>query len=125
MTTRYFVHYLQACAPDDLPTVAGITLDWHEGYDSMGMPRVDVIGPSREAVVEYVRLNWGDDDTDWFTEYVAGRVEALQEDQPCRACGTVFPYDPDADYCPSCAAVNVGEDNAPWAYGRVGHGESL
>ena len=25
-------------------------------------------------------------------------------EQPCRDCGEVFPYDPDADRCPACVA---------------------
>jgi hypothetical protein len=28
--------------------------------------------------------------------------------QPCRDCGKVFPYDPDADRCPACAAATIG-----------------
>lgn len=27
--------------------------------------------------------------------------------QSCRDCGSVFPYSPEADYCPSCVAVNT------------------
>lgn len=29
--------------------------------------------------------------------------------QACRACGTRFPYDAEADYCPRCAATNAGD----------------
>ena len=25
-------------------------------------------------------------------------------EQPCRDCGELFPYDPDADRCPACVA---------------------
>lgn len=41
-------------------------------------------------------------------ECTCGKLDALVQDQPCRACGTFFPYDPDADYCPSCARENAG-----------------
>lgn len=30
--------------------------------------------------------------------------------QICRNCGKLFPYDEDADYCPSCAAESTGDD---------------
>lgn len=29
--------------------------------------------------------------------------------QACRACECEFPYSAEADYCPSCAAANIGE----------------
>jgi hypothetical protein len=32
----------------------------------------------------------------------------LPQTQQCRDCGATFPYDPDADYCPACVAVNEG-----------------
>ncbi|MGB2874798.1 MAG: hypothetical protein WBB76_04900 [Gaiellaceae bacterium] len=31
------------------------------------------------------------------------------EEQPCRGCGKMFPFDPEADFCPSCSAENAGE----------------
>jgi hypothetical protein len=33
----------------------------------------------------------------------------LAGEQPCRGCGQPFPYDPDAAFCPACAATNRGE----------------
>lgn len=33
-----------------------------------------------------------------------------REVMPCRNCGDPFPYDPDADYCPACAANPWRED---------------
>ena len=32
--------------------------------------------------------------------------------ESCRACGELFPYDADADYCPRCAAENAGIPSA-------------
>lgn len=45
----------------------------------MGMPRVDVSGPTRESVIEYVRENWGDDDAEWFDRYIVQRVRMLAD----------------------------------------------
>lgn len=42
------------------------------------------------------------------------RAACEPQDQPCRGCGETFPYDPDADFCPSCAAENAGEGPSSW-----------
>jgi rubrerythrin len=37
--------------------------------------------------------------------------------QACRNCGQPFPYDPEADRCPACASVALGEsglDGSDW-----------
>jgi hypothetical protein len=42
-------------------------------------------------------------------ERALAELEPAQAEQECRDCGNLFPYDPDADYCPRCAAENAGE----------------
>ena len=71
---EYLLDYLQAVEPDALTTADGITVVVDDELDSMGFNRVSISGPTREAVVEYVRANWGDDDRDWFAEWVENRV---------------------------------------------------
>jgi hypothetical protein len=73
------VAYLQAAEPDALPAAEGILVEIVEDADEMGLPRVDVSGPSREAVLDYIRAHWGDEDADWFDEYVAGRISGPRE----------------------------------------------
>lgn len=76
---RYFVRYLQAVEPEQLPEKPeGIAVDVVETHDEMGFPRVDVSGSSRESLLEYVRAGWGDDDADWFKEWVEDRVEEVE-----------------------------------------------
>lgn len=75
-TTVYFVDDIQAVEPDELPKPPkGVEVDVAEDLDSMGFPRVTVYGPTREAVIEYVREGWGDDDADWFQTYIVDRVQ--------------------------------------------------
>lgn len=76
-TGRWQVEYLQCVELELLASVPGIRLELVEN-DWMGFARVDVIGPTREAVIEYVRAEWGDDDEAWFAEYVIGRVREVQ-----------------------------------------------
>lgn len=72
-----FVDELQACEVDALTEVEGISVEV-ERIDNQGFPRVRVDGPTPEAVVEYVRAEWGDEeDPEWFAEYVVGRVIVL------------------------------------------------
>jgi hypothetical protein len=73
----FTVDYLQAVEPDFLGKPAGIVVTLDEELDSQGFNRVTVEGPTREAVIEYVRENWGDDDADWFQEYVVDRVREV------------------------------------------------
>lgn len=76
---RYIVRYLQAVEPEHLPEKPeGIEVNVVETHDEMGFPRVDVSGPSREVLIEYVRVGWGDDDADWFKEWVEDRVEVVK-----------------------------------------------
>jgi len=70
----YTVDYLQAVEPEELESVEGITVTVEPELDSMGFNRVSVEGDSREAVIDYVRSQWGDDDRDWFNEWVVGRI---------------------------------------------------
>lgn len=73
----YGVSDLQITDWDDLPNVAGIEVVLDPEIDSMHLQRAQVIGPTREAVIEYVRENWGEEDPDWFRDYVVARVEEL------------------------------------------------
>lgn len=78
----YYVADLQACAPEELTAVDGCVAVIQDERDSMGLPRVTVWGPTREAVLEYVRREWeGDADPEWFAECVVARiVEAAEPD---------------------------------------------
>ena len=41
------------------------------------------------------------------------RANGAPELQQCRDCGQLFPYDLDADRCPSCVSEALGEKEAP------------
>lgn len=69
------VDYIQAVEPDELPKRDGIRIIIEPELDGMGFNRVAVCGESREAVLEYVREAWGDEDPDWFREWIADRIE--------------------------------------------------
>ena len=58
----FFVDYLQAVEPAELARVEGITVTVAAEADSMGFPTVTVEGPTREAVLDYVRSEWGTSD---------------------------------------------------------------
>lgn len=73
-TTTYMLTDLQACAVEDLPRDTGVEVIVHGDLDDMGMNTVDLEGSSRQALIEYVRDNWGDEDMHWFYEYVESRV---------------------------------------------------
>lgn len=73
----WMVDDLQSVEPDFLTPRDGITVELAPGLDGMGFNRVAVYGPTREAVVEYVRSEWGDDDAAWFDEWVLHRVEEV------------------------------------------------
>jgi hypothetical protein len=104
-----FVGYLQAVEHEHLPTVDGIRVEVEPGLDDMGFHRVSVFGPSREAVIDYVRENWGDDDEEWFVDYVVDRVGELHDFLvQVEATGEVFPpaVDDRGDlHCPVCDQV--------------------
>jgi hypothetical protein len=68
---------LQAVEPEALEASAGIRVEVDEELDSMGFPRVSVFGETRDQVIAYVRDQWGDDDPQWFAEYVVARVEEI------------------------------------------------
>jgi hypothetical protein len=36
--------------------------------------------------------------------------------QACRDCGRMFPYDEQADYCPTCILINTGDVQAADAF---------
>lgn len=82
MSTDYpwFVDDLQAVEPGALSPQPGIKVSLHPEKDSMEFDRATVSGPTREAVVEYVRLHWGDEDADWFKEWVEDRVQRVPEE---------------------------------------------
>ena len=75
---RHTVTDLQAVEPESLPSLPdSIIVHVHSERDEMGFPRVDVTGPTREAVLEYVLAVWGDNDREWFDEYVVGRLHPV------------------------------------------------
>ena len=73
-TGRFYVNDLQAVEPDELEPADGIEVVLDDELDGMGFNRVTVYGPTPEDVVEYVRREWGDEDPEWFEEYVVARV---------------------------------------------------
>ena len=73
---RYFVDDLQAADLEGLPAEDGVRVSVALGFDSMGLPRVEVEGPTPEAVLAYVRQGWGEDDADWFAEHVVARLQS-------------------------------------------------
>jgi len=83
--TVYFVSDLEACETDALPASDPDGIEWQitttgaersaQGISS-GCPLVEVYGPSKAAVVEFVRKHWGDDDSEWFQTYIVDRVES-------------------------------------------------
>jgi hypothetical protein len=70
---------LQACEPMELfrDKPAGIALRFDAELDSMGFDRVTVAAADRDALIDFVRDNWGNDEETggWFTEYVLDRIE--------------------------------------------------
>jgi hypothetical protein len=70
----YRLSYLQAVELDSLPSREGVVVEVDPDLDEYGFHRVDVVARDRDVLVEYVRENWGDDDRDWFREYVEGRI---------------------------------------------------
>lgn len=75
--SRYAVDALQACEPEELGHRHGITVTISDELDSMGFQSATIEGPTAEAVVEYVREHWGDEDGEWFDEYVVARVREV------------------------------------------------
>lgn len=83
---RHVVTDLQAVEPDALPEDDDdVFFVVEEERDGMGFPRVAVYGPTRDAVIEYVRKGWGDEDASWFQEHVVDRVEGLPDGPFVRA----------------------------------------
>lgn len=74
--TAFYIDDLQAAEPESLPTIDGIVVDVY-GVDGFGLPRVSVEAGTREAVIEYVRANWGDEDGAWFAAHVEARIREL------------------------------------------------
>lgn len=70
----YRLSYLQAVEPDALPAREGIIVEVDPDLDDMGFPRVDVVARDRDTLIAYVREHWGDDDADWFRQYVVGGI---------------------------------------------------
>jgi hypothetical protein len=57
---RYAVDGLQATEPDELTKADGIVVTIDDELDSQGFNTVSVEGPTREAVLAYIRANFGD-----------------------------------------------------------------
>lgn len=73
----YLLTDLQACEPDELPRDGDVVVHLHDETDDMGFPSVDLESPTETALLDYVREHWGDEDPDWFREYVVGRVVSI------------------------------------------------
>lgn len=84
--TRFIVGHLQVVDRRDLRRnlPEGIRLIYEGGKDDMGFDRVEISAPSREQLLDFVRANWGDDDDQWFAEWVEGRIEEVPV---CEDCG--------------------------------------
>lgn len=67
---------IQACEPEALPAVDGVTVtvDVERDDTSAGCARVSIAAPTREAILDYVQLNWGTADGDWFEDYIVRRI---------------------------------------------------
>lgn len=75
---RFAVDLIEACDPEALPAVEGINVTVTGKHDTMSRcPVVEITGPSRKAVENYVRENWGDDDSRWFATWVVARIRPL------------------------------------------------
>lgn len=71
----YRLSYLQAVEPDALPAREGLVVEVDADLDGQGFPRVDVVARDRDVLIAYVYWHWsGDEDPDWFREYVVNRV---------------------------------------------------
>lgn len=91
---RYFVDDLEAVEPDELDrTVEGIRITTVP--NDRGFSSATVEGPTREAVLDYVRSQWGDDDQDWFQTWVVDRI--LTCDDPPPPPASVAPRDHEAE----------------------------
>jgi len=74
----FMVDDLQSTDPEFLAPMEGITVSLSPEKDSMGFDRATVEGPTREAVIAYVRREWGDEDPEWFQEWVVDRVVEVE-----------------------------------------------
>jgi hypothetical protein len=77
---EYRVAHLQAADVESLPPAAGIRIEVEPELDEMRLHRVAVIGSTREILIDYIREHWGDEDEDWFRQYVRERVELVPTD---------------------------------------------
>lgn len=75
---RYLVSGLEVVMPETLEDAVnraeGISFEY-EAEGSHGFPHVTIEGPSREAVIEFIREQWTDQDGEWFQRWVVDRVE--------------------------------------------------
>jgi hypothetical protein len=76
---HYYVDDIQAVEPEALPDVEGVTVTVADDLDSMGFNRVTIAAETPEAIVDYVRQNWGTDDEDWLEEWVTNRIERVDD----------------------------------------------
>ncbi len=89
----YYVNYVQAAEPNELPDADGIAVEIDTPSDEMGLPRVIVRGRSHEQIVDYVGTNWGaHGDPEWFKSYIVDRIESVKS--PHEWVVTTTPDDP-------------------------------
>lgn len=84
LSPDYRVTGIEACEPTALPIPTnGVKVTRDEQGEHHGFDTVTVSGPTAEAVLDYVRANWGDGsdggDADWFAEYIVARLEGPTE----------------------------------------------
>ena len=76
----WYVDDLQSVEPEALEPAEGITVKIAPELDGQGFERVAVHGPTREAVLKYVRSQWGDEDPAWFADYVEARLKRERQE---------------------------------------------
>ena len=78
-SVRWEVDLVEACEPESLTKVDGITVTLdYDNHLSSGCPYATISGPTRQAVIDYARVNWGcEEDLEWFQEHIVARVRQL------------------------------------------------
>lgn len=86
---------LQAVEPESLKSTEGVLVEISEERDPFA--HADLVAASAEEIAEYVREHWGDDDGDWFANYVVARIIEVPADYTeYRFPGNVERFDADS-----------------------------
>jgi hypothetical protein len=78
----YQLSDIQACEPEVLlaATVASpitVTIDTERDDTSAGCARVTITAHTKQQIIDFVKEQWGTDDTDWFYDYIECRIEEV------------------------------------------------